>query len=153
MPDGLYETDSLNWAERQSTLLLRLSRGERVNDAIDWPHVIEEIHDVGLSELHACESLLAQAVLHLLRIKGWPSGPARHWGSEVLVFLADARRRFAPSMRQRIALDSIYASARDALMILEIDGAPPATLPDDCPYALNDLLAAKPDLARLIGPA
>ncbi len=153
MPDGLYETDSLNWAEQQSTLLRRLSQGERVNDAIDWPHVIEEIHDVGLSELHSCESLLAQAVLHLLKIKAWPNGPVRHWTGEVLVFLADAQRRFSPSMRQRIALDRIYAKACRAVRISALDGVPPGTLPDACPYALDDLLADEPDLARLIGPA
>ncbi len=149
MPDGLYHTDSLSWAEQQSTLLLRLSRGERLNEAIDWPHVIEEIHDVGLSELHACESLLAQAILHLLKIRGWPSGPVRHWGSEALVFLADAQRRFTPSMRQRIALDPMYAKARRAVMILEIDGVPPAALSTACPFSLDDLLAEEPDIAAL----
>lgn len=58
MPDGLYEHDILTWAEQQAALLRRLAKGERVDAAVDWPHVIEELQDVGLAELRACESLL-----------------------------------------------------------------------------------------------
>ncbi len=58
MPEGLYKQDILSWAERQSELLRRLAAGEHVNEAVDWAHVIEELRDVGLSELRACESLL-----------------------------------------------------------------------------------------------
>ncbi len=47
MPDDMYDRDALVWSEQQAVLLARLARGERVNDAIDWPHVIEEIEDVG----------------------------------------------------------------------------------------------------------
>ena len=64
--DGLYEHDALAWSERQAELLRRLAAGERVNDAVDWPHVIEEVGDVGLSELRACRSLLRQAMADCL---------------------------------------------------------------------------------------
>jgi hypothetical protein len=66
MPDDLYERDVLVWAERQADLLRRLAAGERVNDAVDWPNVIEEVRDVGESGLRACQSLLVQAMAHLL---------------------------------------------------------------------------------------
>jgi hypothetical protein len=36
-------------------VLRRVAKGERVNE-VDWDHVIDEIEDVGLSELHAVES-------------------------------------------------------------------------------------------------
>jgi Domain of unknown function DUF29 len=52
MPDDLYDRDILAWSEHQATLLRRAALGERVND-IDWAHVVEEIEDVGLSELNA----------------------------------------------------------------------------------------------------
>ena len=61
MPDGLYERDALAWSERQADLLRRLAAGERLNEAVDWPNVIEEVQDVGLSELRAVRSLLVQA--------------------------------------------------------------------------------------------
>ena len=74
MPDGLYERDALAWAERQAGLLRRLAAGERLNEPVDWPHVIEEVQDVGLSELRACKSLLRQILVHLQKLHVWTSG-------------------------------------------------------------------------------
>ena len=76
MTDGLYERDSLAWAEQQPALLRRLARDERLNAAVDWPHVIEEVQGVGLSELRACQSLLQQALVHLLELHAWPQNEA-----------------------------------------------------------------------------
>jgi hypothetical protein len=67
MADDLYDHDALAWSERQATLL----RGERVND-VDWDHVVEEIEDVGLSELNAVYSYLRQILVRLLKLHGWP---------------------------------------------------------------------------------
>ena len=76
MPDGLYERDILAWSEQQAELLRRLVLGERVNDAVDWAGVIEEVHDVGALQLRACRSLLRQAMLHLLKVRAWPDSVA-----------------------------------------------------------------------------
>ncbi len=141
MPDGLYEHDALAWAERQAELLRRLSAGERVNEAVDWPHVIEEVQDVGLSELRACRSLLLQAMAHLLKLHAWPeSEAAAHWRDEAGVFLDDAAQRFTPSMRQRIALDEIYARARRRARTSCEAGGVSSPLPEACPFALDALL-------------
>ena len=59
MPDGLYERDVLAWSEQQADLLKRLAAGERLNAAVDWTHVIEEVHDVGMSALRACKGAVA----------------------------------------------------------------------------------------------
>lgn len=67
MPDDLYDRDVLIWSEQQAELLRRLAAGERVNDALDWPNLIEEVESVGRLELHACQSLLRQALVHLLK--------------------------------------------------------------------------------------
>ena len=55
MPDGLYDADILVWSQTQADVLRRLASGERVNAAIDWPNVIEEVHDVGASELRSAK--------------------------------------------------------------------------------------------------
>lgn len=143
MPDGSYERDALAWAEQQAALLGRLAAGERVNDAIDWPNVIEEVRDVGLSELRSCRSLLQQAMTHLLKLHGWPhSAAAAHWRDEAGNFLDDAEQRFTPSMRQRIDIDQLYARAlRRARMALDDDALPSRPLPEACPFALDELLA------------
>ncbi len=138
----LYETDALEWAERQAVLLQRLASGERVNAEIDWSNVIEEVRDVGLSQLHACESLLQQAMRHLLKLHAWPASTAvDHWQSEAVTFLDDARRRFSPSMRQRIDLADLYASALRSVCVLKDQSGAPRLLPDACPFTLDRLLA------------
>jgi hypothetical protein len=79
MPDGLYERDALAWAEQQADLLRRLASGERLNAAVDWPNVIEEVRDVGLSELRACQSLLEQVLAHLLKLRLLATFDDRVW--------------------------------------------------------------------------
>ncbi len=149
MPDDLYDRDVLIWADRQADLLRRLSAGERVNAEVDWPHVIEELRDVGLAELRACESLLRQAMAHFLKAQGWPAGLTEHWRNEVPTFLLDAQTRFAPSMGQRVDLPRVYAKALREVRGMRIDGAPPGPLPEHCPFTLEDLLAEDVDPAAL----
>jgi Domain of unknown function DUF29 len=147
MPDGLYERDILDWAEQQASLLRRLARGERVNDAIDWPNLIEEVQDLGLSELAACKSLLRQAMLHLIKLHLEPDAPSvAHWRSEVVGFLGDAADRFTPSMRQRIDLAELWRRAQRQSGTES--GRRAADLPP-CPYTLDDLLDPDADPATL----
>ena len=150
MPDGLYEHDALAWAERQAALLRRLAAGERVNDAVDWPNVIEELQDVGLSELRSCQSLLLQAMTHLLKLHAWPgSRSAAHWRGEAGVFLDDAGQRFTPSMRQRVELEALYVKALRRAREASDDAGAPQPLPDVCPFGLDELLAG--ELGALTG--
>jgi len=150
MPDGLYEHDILTWAEQQAALLRRLANGERVNAAVDWPHVIEELQDVGLSELRACESLLRQALLHLLKLHLWPDGAVTHWRSEAVGFLADAQARFTPSMRKKISLDRPYQKAVAQVRAGAPENQPPGALPGACPFTLSELLADDVELGGLV---
>jgi hypothetical protein len=147
MPDDLYNRDILVWAEHQAALLRRLASGERVNEALDWPNLIEEVEDVGRAQLQTCESLLRQAMLHLLKLHLGPDQPAAHWRSETLGFLGDAAARFTPAMRQRIDLDLLYARAtRQAA--LSVPGA--AGLPNTCPWTLDLLLSDTANINELL---
>ena len=142
MPDGLYERDALAWSEHQAALLRRLAAGERLNEAVDWANVIEEVADVGLSELRTCRSLLRQAMLHLLKLHAWPDSlAAPHWRDEVGTFLADAEDRLTPSMRQRITLDELYAKALHMAQKATDASGKPRLLPGTCPFMLDELLA------------
>jgi hypothetical protein len=140
MPDDLYDRDALAWSERQAALLRRVARGERVND-VDWVHVVEEIEDVGLSELHAVHSFLEQLLAHLLKLRGWPElGVCDHWRSEIVTFQAGAARRFAPSMRQRLDLESVYSTAVRQIEPLRYGGHQAPAPPAHCPLTLDQLL-------------
>jgi hypothetical protein len=148
MPDDLYDRDILRWAEQQAGLLRRVAGGERVNEAVDWPHIIEEVEDLGRAELHAVESLLRQAMLHLLKLNAGADQPAAHWRAETLGFLADAASRFTSSMRQRIELDRLYDRAKRQA---EAGGmTPQSAVPDACPWPLDALLSDTADIDALL---
>lgn len=155
MPDGVYKSDILEWASQQAALLRRIARGERVND-VDWDHVIEEIEDVGLSELAAVRSHLRQLLLHLMKLSAWPSSAAcEHWRNELDPFQAEAAERFAPSMRQRLDIPALYERSLRAVSRMRIDGRPPEALPQTCPFTLEELLTGDTDelAAQLAGEA
>ena len=99
---SLYDADILLWSEQQADLLRRLARGERVNDAVDWENVIEEVGDVGRSEFNSVASLLEVSLTHLLLAHASPRPePVGHWRSEARTALAGAARRYPPSMGPR----------------------------------------------------
>ncbi len=148
--NGLNELDALAWTEQQAGLLRRLAAGERVNDAVDWPNVPEEIEAFGRSELHGCIRLLRHAMAHLPKLRAWPeSRAAGHWRSEALGFLDDARSYLSPSMRQRINVDAEYAKALRQVRASTDESGAPCALPTICPFTLDGLILAEPDVADL----
>jgi hypothetical protein len=136
-----YDTDILTWSERQTSLLRRVAAGEAANDTPDWTHIIEEIEDVGRSELRSCRSLLRQALRHMLKAEAWPlSRDAPTWRADAIDFRRQARDAFVPSMRQKIDVADLYADAL-AAMPETVDGVPPLSVPDVCPVTLDELLS------------
>lgn len=138
----LYDADILEWSERQSALLRRVAAGERINsEDVDWPNIIEEVESVGREQLHSVESLLAQALLHMLKAEAWPLSQAvPGWQAEARRFRDDAASRFAPSMRSKVDVAKLYRRALRA-MPETIDGQPPLPVPEACPVTLDELLA------------
>ncbi len=137
----LYDDDVLLWSERQAALLRRIAAGEPVNERPDWPNIIEEVESVGRSDLRAVESLLLQALVHRLKAEAWPLSPTvPGWQAEARLFRAQARRAFAPSMRQRLDVPGLYADALRALPET-LDGQPPQPIAAICPVTLDELLA------------
>jgi hypothetical protein len=127
----LYEDDILVWSERQAGLLRRRAAGELVNEAeLDWPNIAEEIEDLGRSQLHAVESLLTQALLHMLKAKAWPQArDVPNWEADARLSRRQARRRFVPSMRRKIDIAALYADALASLPEI-MDGQPPMSVPE-----------------------
>ena len=138
---SLYDGDILEWSGQQARLLRQIADGRPGNEAPDWNNIIEEVESVGREQLHAVESLWTLAFLHDLKCEAWPlSRDVPHWRAEARGFRIQARRRFAPSMRQRIDLASLYADALKQ-MPDTVDGQPPLPVPAVCPVTLDDLLA------------
>jgi len=153
MPDDLYHRDVLLWSEQQANLLRQLARGERVNN-VDWDRVVEEIEDVGISELNAVRAFLRQMIVHLLKVRGWPDSPSlAHWRGEIAAFQSGLQDRYTPSMRQRLDMPRIYMRARQELADNDYDGRPPQSWPDDCPFTLDMLLSEpRTALEALLAP-
>jgi hypothetical protein len=142
MPDDLYDRDALAWSEHQAELLRRVARGERVND-VDWDHVVEEIEDVGLSELNATKSYIRQMIVHLLKLHGWPELDAdQHWRAEIAAFQTELVDHFAPSMRQRIDMAKIYERVLRQIELTQYGGKRALLSPAICPVTLDQLLTA-----------
>jgi hypothetical protein len=111
--------------EHQAQLLRRFAANQRVNDQLDWDHLTDEVESAGREQLDAVESLLFQALVHMLKAQGWPQFHAvESWRADARGFRAQATNRFAPSMRPRIDLDRIFRQAVRALPAT-MDGLPP----------------------------
>jgi hypothetical protein len=80
-------------------------------------------------------------LLHDLKAEAWPlSREVPHWRAEARGHRDEARRRFSPSMAQRIDVAKLY---REALhrMPETMDNTPPLPVPPACPVTLAELLA------------
>jgi hypothetical protein len=135
-------------------VIRRLGRTRRdVPNELDIENVAEEIESVGRSELAAVESYIRLILVHLIKLYAEPDAEtARHWLGEIAALHSDMRRRYAPSMRQRIDLDEIWGSAREQLL-LAYEGAKRqfvADLPGDSVFILDDLLAQRIDSVGLV---
>lgn len=134
-----YDTDVLEWSERQAALLRRVAAGERINDQVDWENVIEEI------EVKAVRSALFQALLHDLKAAAWPLLPyVDHWRAAAVRARGAAADDFTESMRAKIDLAAIYRRVLRA-MPATIDGQPPLPASATCPVTLDEMLAKPPD--------
>ncbi len=122
----LYDTDVVEWSERQAQLLRGLAARQPSNEPPDWGNIIEEIESVGRSQVHSVESLLMRALLYDLKACAWPySWNVPHWRAEARVFRSSARRRFTPSMHQKIDVAGLFREAMDGLPE-KLDGYPPS---------------------------
>ncbi len=139
----LYEYDFPAWCDLQADRLRAAAGRATGHDQPDWIRVIEEIADMGAAERHRVEGLLTQAMVHLRKLRADPaSADAAHWTMEIRAFLLAARRHYAPSMRQRLDLPSLFSDA-----IFQMEGARVNT---PCPFTLDDLLSQSPDVAALV---
>jgi len=97
---SLYETDFVAWSEAQ-VAALRHPSGSAAE--LDRAHLAEEIEDLGKSEQRACESLLEQIVLHLIKIElATDRTSERHWRTEVRAFRRSLGKRLTPTIERRV---------------------------------------------------
>lgn len=110
--DSLYETDVCAWAEQQAEALRGLASRADLPNELDLLNVIEEIEDVGISQLRSAGSFMRLILSHLILIAVEADADSvNHWTREVATFRGELIQSWQPSMRQRIGIDQIWRHA------------------------------------------
>ncbi len=73
----LCQEDILLWSDRQAQLLRQHASSACINDAIDWPNIIEEIESVGRAERAALASHVRIILEHLAKLEASPATEPR----------------------------------------------------------------------------
>ncbi len=138
-----YDTDFYAWALEQGRLLREASR-ERISVPVDWENVAEEIESIGQRERRDLQEGIRQVMLGLLRFQFVQCAAA-----DVELRLSILRTRFdiktllgdSPSLYSGIELSDLYGRVRSvACADLPAEAASEWSLPDDCPYSLEQIL-------------
>jgi hypothetical protein len=146
MPNGpAYDDDFYAWSRYQAAVLRSL---ETKDNRFDREHVAEDIEDLGKSECLAVRSEVRLIPEHFLKLSHSPAGePRTDWMVSVANTRAELEDRLTATLRQDIAanLGRIYGHARKAAEIAlrkhrELGAT--AALPAECPYTLEEILAA-----------
>ena len=134
-----YESDFVGWTESQAAILKTLPKEAF---GLDTDNLAEEIADLGRSEIRETSSLIRQVLVHLIKLAAEPhSEPADHWIEETLAFQGDAVLACTPGILQRIDIQRIWKLAGNgAARFLQRQGINLDTLPDECPFSLEELL-------------
>jgi hypothetical protein len=134
MPDTatLYDKDWYAWTQDQAARLRDLPPSQRPN-GLDVEHLAEEVEDMGKSDRRAVESLLRNALVHLLKLEFHPDTQAhRGWRREVREFRRQLETLFrdSPSLfarREEFVREGWARALRDLQRDLEEDA--PGCLP------------------------
>ncbi len=145
VPAKLYDEDFYAWTKDQARALAELA-ATRPNAPIDFPHLIEEVEDLGRSARNAVRSQLRRLLEHLLKLAYSPaSEPRRGWLATVDQSRLELRDLLTPTLRLEIdaELPRLYRDAR-LLTIRRLtefgEDEAAARLPDACPFPIDRLL-------------
>lgn len=133
----MYEHDFNAWVHNQISLL----KAGKTNE-IDIKHLIEELEDMGKSNVRELESRFVILIAHLLK---WPFQPEKQsssWRgsiSEQRVQLLRLLRK-VPSLKRELpnAITDAYPDALD--LAIDDTGLSNSIFPQACPYTIEQLL-------------
>jgi hypothetical protein len=143
-PGSLYDRDFFAWTQQQAALLRRAATHGPTSD-LDLENLAEEIESLGKRDRRALISQIARVTEHLLKLQYSGVHESRPgWESSVDVHRSKARRIVADSPGLKAELETILSEGygdgrRFAARSLRAElGA--QTLPDVCPYSLDQIL-------------
>ncbi|MDE0125838.1 MAG: DUF29 domain-containing protein [Bryobacterales bacterium] len=154
---SLYDEDFWSWTQEQAGALRR-----RDLDAIDWENVIEEIETLGRSEKRGWTSLCTNVIQHLLKMEHGGRRHLRHWRREIVAWRVTMFRKLRshPGMKGELPemLAEAWEDGRGDAVAKLVEHAGPRNwaaekalrrswerrLPEQCPYALEDIAGYDP---------
>jgi Domain of unknown function DUF29 len=143
--DQLYEDDFYAWTRNQAQALRRLA-ATRPNLALDLPHLIEEVADLGTSQHDAVRGQLRRIIDHCLKLEHSPArDPRADWQETIVNARIELEDKLTATLRRGLQrrLPKLYDQARrTAAASLRLHREPEAAdaLPETCPWRLADLL-------------
>ena len=143
--EQLYDEDFYVWTQRQAAALRRLAE-TRPNIDLDFPHLIEEVEDLGTSQRDAVRSQLRRIIEHCLKLEfSRARYPRAGWRDSIIDARAELDDKLTPSLRRDLEqhLPRSWLQARtkaDNALRGRRESDAADLLPTDCPYALDDLL-------------
>ena len=105
MPEGLYDTDLVLWAQAQVRALRGAARGSN-EQAIDFENVAEEIENLARTERRALASHIATVIQHLMKLEASPAAHPRQGWQDTIDEARDGIARLlkdSPSLRAEVA--------------------------------------------------
>jgi uncharacterized protein YPO0396 len=143
VPEGpRYDDDFYAWTQHQAAVIRSMPA---TDNRFDREHVAEEIEDSGKSERDAVRSQIRRIIEHLVKLAHSPAELPRFDWIETVI---DARQMLSDKMSATLRrdaeamLEKLYADGRKrAGTSLRRNGEPgaAASLPQACPYSLDDI--------------
>jgi hypothetical protein len=105
-----YDTDLLEWSERQAELLRRLGAGEKINNQVDWGNIAEEIESLGQSERRSLAKYIRTVIEHLAKLEASPaSAPRFGWRETIMRTRLDIHDLLTSSPSLRPTLQAVVS--------------------------------------------
>lgn len=140
MKSPIYEKDFLLWSEEQAAAL----RAGNLS-ALDRDGLLEELEDMGNERKEALQSLIRNILAHLLKLEySSATDPRAGWVEEITEFRAQAETKLDDTPSLKHYADGLHQKAwpqarkmvEKSFRVFEEK----ATLPNDCPYTLDNVL-------------
>jgi hypothetical protein len=133
----MYEHDFHAWINNQISLL----KAGKTNE-IDVMHLIEELEDMGKSNLRELENRLVILIAHLLKWQFQPEKQSSSWRGSINEQRIQLLRllRKVPSLKREIpnAITDAYPDTLD--LAIDDTGLSNSTFPKICPYTIEQFL-------------
>lgn len=108
-----YDDDFYAWTQQQAEAWRALDKHTATLPVqVDLGAIAEEIEDLGKADLNVVVGLTQQILIHLIKAVSAPDAMAlSHWRVEATAFSLRLARRYVPSMRRNVDMQSIWDDA------------------------------------------